>query len=180
MKKAGIWLFYALVWEMAALMVHRAIILPSFSSVITLMFSQLFSPVLFVSLGISLIRVLIGTMIALTLALITSLLVESYPVLKPWFRPLVLVSKTIPNITYILIILIWFSREMTVSIITLLILFPVLYSHLSTAIETILPEYNDLRQLFPENYFHRLIKVILPLIKPQSLWDLKSGSWLNS
>jgi len=175
MKKVGIWLFYALVWEMAALMVHRAIILPSFSSVITLMFSQLFSPVLFVSLGISLIRVLIGTMIALTLALITSLLVEAYPVLKPWFRPLVLVSKTIPNITYILIILIWFSREMTVSIITLLILFPVLYSHLSTAIETILPEYNDLRQLFPENYFHRLIKVILPLIKPHLIESIQTA-----
>lgn len=165
MKKAGIWLFYALIWEVAALMVNKAIILPSFSAVISLMISQVSTTVLFVSLGTSLIRVLIGTVVALVLALTTSLLVESYPSLKPWFRPLVLVSKTIPNITYILIILIWFSREMTVSIITLLILFPVLYSHLSTAIETVLPEYNDLRALFPENYFHRLIKVILPLIR---------------
>lgn len=175
MKKAGIWLFYALIWEVAALVVHRAIILPSFTSVITLMVSQFLTPVLYVSLGISLLRVLIGTLIALTLALITSLMVESYPHLKPWFRPLILVSKTIPNITYILIILIWFSREMTVSIITLLILYPVLYSHLSTAIETILPEYNDLRQLFPESYFHRLFKVILPLIKPHLIESIQTA-----
>lgn len=175
MKKAGIWLFYALIWEVSALLVHRAIILPTFFSVIGLMFSQLSTPVFYVSLGASLIRVLIGTVIALVLALTTSLLVESYPALKPWFRPLVLVSKTIPNITYILIILIWFSREMTVSIITLLILFPVLYSHLSTAIETVLPEYNDLRALFPENYFHRLIKVILPLIKTHLIESIQTA-----
>ena len=165
MKKISIWLFYALVWEGAALLVHKAIILPSFSSVVMLMFQQVQTSVLYISLATSLLRVLLGTIVALIVALTMALLVESYPKLKPWFRPLILVSKTIPNITYILIILIWFSREMTVSIITLLILFPVLYSHLSTAIETTIPEYNDLRQLFPESYFHRLFKVILPLIK---------------
>ena len=175
MKKAGIWLFYALIWELAALLVHRAIILPSFLSVLSLMLSQMTTSVLYLSLGTSLIRVLIGTLVALVLALTTSLLVESHPSLKPWFRPLVLVSKTIPNITYILIILIWFSREMTVSIITLLILFPVLYSHLSTAIDTVLPEYNDLRALFPESYFHRLIKVILPLIKPHLIESIQTA-----
>jgi len=175
MKKAGIWLLYALIWEGAALLVHRAIILPSFTAVVIQMLSQMTTPVPYVSLLTSLIRVVIGTLIALILALTTSLLVESYPSFKPWFRPLVLVSKTIPNITYILIILIWFSREMTVSIITLLILFPVLYSHLSTAIETTLPEYNDLRARLPESCFHRLIKVILPLIKPHLIESIQTA-----
>jgi len=175
MKKAGIWFLYAMIWEGAALLVHRAIILPSFTAVVTQMLTQMSTSVLYVSLFSSLFRVVIGTLIALVLALTTSLLVESYPHLKPWFRPLVLVSKTIPNITYILIILIWFSREMTVSIITLLILFPVLYSHLSTAIETTLPEYNDLRALFPENYVHRLIKVILPLIKVHLIESIQTA-----
>lgn len=175
MKKAGIWFLYAMIWEGAALLVHRAIILPSFTAVVTQMLTQMSTSVLYVSLFSSLFRVVIGTLTALVLALTTSLLVESYPHLKPWFRPLVLVSKTIPNITYILIILIWFSREMTVSIITLLILFPVLYSHLSTAIETTLPEYNDLRALFPENYFHRLIKVILPLIRVHLIESIQTA-----
>lgn len=175
MKKAGIWFLYAMIWEGAALLVHRAIILPSFTAVVIQMLTQMSTSVLYVSLFSSLFRVVIGTLIALVLALTTSLLVESYPHLKPWFRPLVLVSKTIPNITYILIILIWFSREMTVSIITLLILFPVLYSHLSTAIETTLPEYNDLRALFPENYFHRLIKVILPLIRVHLIESIQTA-----
>lgn len=175
MKRAGIWLVYALIWEGAARMVHRAIILPSFLQVISRMASQLSTETLYVSLGTSLLRVVIGTLIALILALSASLLVESRPKLKPWFRPLIVVSKTIPNITYILLILIWFSREMTVSVITLLILFPVLYSHLSTAIETILPEYNDLRQLFPESYPHRLVKVILPLIKPHLIESVQTA-----
>jgi NitT/TauT family transport system permease protein len=175
MKKAMIWLFYALLWELSALLVNKAIILPSFSSVIILMSQQLFTSTLYISLGTSLFRVIIGTSIALVLALTLSLLAESYPKLKPWFRPLVLISKTIPNITYILIILIWFSREMTVSIITLLILFPVLYSHISLAIETTLPEYRDLHQLFPERYTHRLREVILPLIRVHLIESIQTA-----
>ncbi len=175
MKKVGIWLFYGFLWEGAALVVDKAILLPSLTSVVSLMFQQIQSTVLYISLGTSLIRVFIGTMIALLFALTLSLLAESFPKLKMWFRPLILISKTIPNITYILIILIWFSREMTVSIITLLILFPVLYSHLSTAIETIMPEYSDLHELFPENYFHRLFKVILPLIKVHLIESIQTA-----
>jgi len=175
MKKIGIWLFYGCLWEGAAYLVHRAILLPSLTSVITLMFQQTQTSVLYISLGFSLFRVLIGTIFALILALTLSLLGESFPNLKAWFRPLILISKTIPNITYILIVLIWFSREMTVSLITLFILFPVLYSHLSTAIETIMPEYKDLHELFPENYFHRLIKVILPLIKVHLIESIQTA-----
>lgn len=166
MKKAGIWLSYALVWEVAARIVNRAIILPSFSGVIQIMAQQALGSALWIALGQTLGRVLVGTIIALTIALVLSVTAERINGLKPWLHPLIVVTKTIPNITYILLVLIWFSRETTVTVITFLILFPVLYSHLSTAIDTVMPTYLDLSKLYPERFVHRVRYVILPLIAP--------------
>jgi NitT/TauT family transport system permease protein len=175
MKKAGIWLSYALVWEVAARIVNRAIILPSFSGVILVMAQQALGSALWIALGQTLGRVLIGTVIALVVALTLSVTAERFVGLKPWLHPLILVTKTIPNITYILLVLIWFSRETTVTVITLLILFPVLYSHLSTAIDTVMPAYLDLSKLYPERFVHRVRYVILPLIAPHIQEGVKTA-----
>jgi len=147
-----IWLSYALIWEVSARVVDRTIILPSFSTVMGIMVQQAQTASLWFALTQTLGRVVIGTAIALILALVLSVSAERFTLLKPWLHPLIVVTKTIPNITYILLVLIWFSRELTVTIITLLILFPVLYSHLSTAIETVMPEYLDLSKLYPERF----------------------------
>lgn len=175
MKKAAIWLSYALMWELAARLVNRAIVLPSFSGVVLIMGQQAVSSSLWIALGHTLGRVLLGSLIALGAALFLSVLAERVVALKPWLHPLILVTKTIPNITYILLVLIWFSRETTVTVITLLILFPVLYSHLSTAIDTVMPAYVDLSKLYPERFIHRVRTVILPLIAPHIQEGIKTA-----
>lgn len=175
MKKALIWLSYALIWELSARLVDRAIILPSFSAVMLIMVQQAQTASLWMALMHTLGRVVIGTVIALILAVVLSVSAERFTFLKPWLHPLMVVTKTIPNITYILLVLIWFSRELTVTIITLLILFPVLYSHLSTAIETVMPEYLDLSKLYPERFIHRVKHVVLPLIGPHIQEGVKTA-----
>lgn len=170
-----IWLSYALIWEVSARVVDRTIILPSFSTVMGIMVQQAQSASLWFALTQTLGRVVIGTAIALSMALVLSVSAERFTLLKPWLHPLIVVTKTIPNITYILLVLIWFSRELTVTIITLLILFPVLYSHLSTAIETVMPEYLDLSKLYPERFIHRVRYVVLPLIGPHIQEGVKTA-----
>jgi NitT/TauT family transport system permease protein len=175
MKKVAIWLTYALVWELGARLVDKAILLPSFTHVMSMMVLQAQTASLWLALGQTLGRVVVGTGIALGLALILSVSAERYTRIKPWLHPLIIITKTIPNITYILLVLIWFSREMTVTVITLLILFPVLYSHLSTAIDTVMPTYLDLSKLYPERFVHRVRHVILPLIGPHIVEGVKTA-----
>jgi len=160
-----IWILYLTAWQVLAMMVHRSIILPSFFEVLNLMLHQATQASLYLGIFASLSRVIIGLLIALVLAMSLALLSSEYPKTKPYFKPLVFIAKTIPNITYILLILVWFSREISVSIITLFILFPVLYSHLSVSLEAIYPRFKDVWALYPESFIHKFTKVLLPLIK---------------
>jgi NitT/TauT family transport system permease protein len=120
---------------------------------------------LYLNLFYTLSRVVLGTIIAFCLSLLFAIGSYDFKWIKQALNPLILISKTIPNITYILLVLIWFSRELSVLFVTILILFPVLYTQITTSLLELNPELLEVLKLYPETYYYRLIKVILPLIR---------------
>ena len=174
-RKVLIWLFYFILWQMIAMIVNQSIILPSFLDVLNRLVYILSDVSFYNHLFITLFRVILGTLSAFVLSFIFAILSYDFKLINQALKPLVLVSKTIPNITYILLVLIWFSREMSVFFVTLLILFPVLYTQISTGLLGINPEHLEVLKLYPETYFHRLTKVIIPLIRISLFEGLKGA-----
>lgn len=174
-RKVLIWIFYFILWQGIAMIVNQSVILPSFLDVLSRLVLILSDVSFYNHLFFTLFRVVLGTVFAFILSFIFAILSYDFKVIDLALRPLVLVSKTIPNITYILLVLIWFSREMSVFFVTLLILFPVLYTQISTGLLGINPEHLEVLKLYPETYFHRLNKVIVPLIKVPLFEGLKGA-----
>ena len=174
-RKVLIWLFYFILWQMFAMIVNQSVILPSFLDVLNRLVYILSDVSFYNHLFITLFRVILGTLSAFVLSFIFAILSYDFKLINQALKPLVLVSKTIPNITYILLVLIWFSREMSVFFVTLLILFPVLYTQISTGLLGINPEHLEVLKLYPETYFHRLTKVIIPLIRISLFEGLKGA-----
>lgn len=174
-RKVLIWLFYFILWQMIAMIVNQSVILPSFLDVLNRLVYILSDISFYNHLFITLFRVILGTLSAFVLSFIFAILSYDFKLINQALKPLVLVSKTIPNITYILLVLIWFSREMSVFFVTLLILFPVLYTQISTGLLGINPEHLEVLKLYPETYFHRLTKVIIPLIRISLFEGLKGA-----
>lgn len=155
--------------------VNQSIILPSFLDVFNRLVTILSDSPFYVHLFYTLLRVVLGTVVAFVLSFIFAILSYDFDFVDNALKPIVLISKTIPNITYILLVLIWFSREMSVFFVTLLILFPVLYTQISSALLGINPEHLEVLKLYPETYFYRLFKVILPLIKISLIEGIKGA-----
>lgn len=164
-RKILIWGLYFIVWQVIAMLVNQSILLPSFFDVLIRLFSILSDPLFYQHLLMTLLRVISGTSIAFIFSFVLAILSYDFKYLEQFLKPMIVISKTIPNITYILLVLIWFSRETSVFFVTLLILFPVLYTQISTGLFGINPEHLEVLKLYPEPYFYRLTKVIIPLIK---------------
>lgn len=174
-RKILIWSIYFALWQVISMVVNHSIILPSFIDVVIRLFNILGNYSVYVHLFYTLIRVILGVIIAFGLSLSLSILAYDFKTIKYILSPFIIVSKTIPNITYILLVLIWFTRELSVLVVTTLILFPVLYMQITTALLEINPELLELLKLYPETYYYRLIKVILPLIKISLFEGLKGA-----
>lgn len=171
LKKLGIWSTYFMVWEVLALWVNKPIFFPSFHDVIKAMVLDLSLVSFWFALGTTLLRVSLGTGFAFILALCLALMSYHSKQLSAWLNPLLLISKTIPNITYILVILIWFSRETSVFVISLLVVFPVLYQQIYTGLLSLHPDLLEVERLYPETWFNHISKVLIPMIQ----LDLREG-----
>lgn len=174
-RKMLIWTIYFGLWQGLSMLVNQSVFLPSFVNVLYRLINILGDEALYLHLFYTLFRVIVGTGIAFVLSLSLAILAYDFKAIKYALDPLIIISKTIPNITYILLVLIWFTRELSVLFVTILILFPVLYMQFKTSLSSINPELLELLKLYPEAYYYRLIKVILPLIKVSLFEGIKGA-----
>ena len=86
------------------------------------MLHQLQNELFYTAVFSTFLRVLSGFVIALLTALITALLTYLYPVIADYLYPLLLLTRSVPNISYILIVLFWSSPKTSVIVISFLIL----------------------------------------------------------
>lgn len=168
-KKIAIWLIYLCAYEALALIVNKPIILPDLLLIGTHLSVHFNSIDFYAALLISLGRVVMGSIIALTLALLFGLLSYRFKTVKHALHPLLVLIKTLPNITYILLILVWFSREISVSIITLLIVLPVCYGQVMSGLDSLSVDQNEMLKIYPESFYESTKQIYIPALLPYIL-----------
>lgn len=165
LKKTGIVLFYVGLWQLVSFLVANPLMVPSVMSVLSRLVLFLLQPLFWTSLMTTLLRVLMGTMISFALAF--ALAFASYRLrwIEAFLQPILMLTKTLPNITYILLVLVWFSRETSVAMVSFLVVFPVIYGQLYGGLLAIEQDHLDVLKIYPESLKTTLLNVWLPLIE---------------
>lgn len=174
-KKSLVILLYLALWELISILIHNALIFPRLESILYEVIRYAGHKSFWYALFSTFIRVLIGTGLAGSLALLLSLGSYKWQWVDHLLKPFLIITKTLPNVTYILIVLIWFSRELSVAIVSFLVVFPVMYGQLYGGLCAIHPDYLDVLKIYPEKRWEMLIKAWIPLIKPHLLEAIVLG-----
>lgn len=164
-----------LLWQILAIQVQNEIILPKPLAVWNTMVIQIQDPLFYTSIAFTLFRISIGLFIAFLLAFFISVLAYFYPWFKDLFHPVLTLIRSIPNISYILIVLFWFSAKTSVIIISFLILFPTMYATLEQGFSDIPKEYHDLMKLYPAKKYTEIRCIYLPFLKPYIFTAILTG-----
>lgn len=90
-------------------------------------------------------RCFIGFSISLILGMTIAILAEKFSVIQHLFEPFNSLIKTIPNISYIIVVLIWLGQEASVIVICFLILFPLFYNNF---FHELISEDQDLKDVY--------------------------------
>ncbi|MEG0980831.1 MAG: ABC transporter permease subunit [Erysipelotrichaceae bacterium] len=162
-------------WWLGAYYIDNSYILPYPQAVITSMLHQITSPDFYHVVFTTLTRSLIGLCFALFAALGFALCSYYSKILSGLLMPLITLAKSVPNISYIIIILIWFGRESSATIITFLILFPMFYSNFLTGLNSKDKKLMDVLKIYPLSKWQQIIKIDLPMLRPFISASLSSG-----
>lgn len=107
-------------------------------------------------------RVTVGFLISFVLALLCSIFAYEYESINRLFTPILLITKTIPNVSYIILCLIWFGSEGAVSVVSFMILFPVFYSSFFQTLENESQSLKDVDAIYNTSLWDKIIHRILP------------------
>lgn len=153
-------------WQVMALIIRNDMILPQPFAVLTTMISQMSQPLFYESLLHTLIRIGAGFLFAFVIALFFAFATYFHPVFADLCYPFFLVTRSIPNISYILIVLFWCSPQTSVIVISFLILFPTIYASLYQGLCDVPDAYDDLMTMYPGSRWFDILHVYLPFLRP--------------
>lgn len=168
-------IFIVVLWQVFAIAQNNEFILPYPMDVGSYMFHHLTSETFYQAVAITSIRSILALIVGFLLAFFFAYSSFLKPLFKDFFYPILLCMRSIPNISYILIILILFSRSLSVFFVILFIVFPIVYTDLYYQLEEIKKKYEHVLMLYQESQIVLLKKIYLPLLQPTLLSLVNSG-----
>ena len=168
-----------LVWQIIAIQVNNNILIPSPIETISALFSLLIKPATWSSIGITLVRVIRGLCISLFLSLVLLFLYEADQRTEKIFTPIVTLISSIPNISYMILAIIWLGSEGSVSVVTMMVLFPVTFQGLFSAILDEDKSLKDVQVLYKESFICRVRFHLLPMLSFTILRTMKTALQLG-
>lgn len=153
------------IWQGFSLLINKEVILPLPLVVLNKMLDLVLQKDFYLAIFSTIIRVIISFVIALILGTILGIFSGLNKKVNDYLSPIISLLQTVPQIAYILILLVWFKSLTALIIIVLLMLIPVFYNNAINGIKNIQPELKDVINLYHHSFNFNLIHVYIPLIK---------------
>lgn len=158
-------IFLFILWEIIARVLDKPILVPTIldtiREILHIVTSGEFAMILGASLSRIIVAFLVSTLLALCLGILAGMIQPFYYLLYP----VVLVQKSVPTMSIILLVIIWAGRELTPLVVALFIIFPVLYQSVVTAITHIDQGLLSMARLYRFTTAKIIRNIYLPVVK---------------
>lgn len=166
------------VWYCFSILINNSFILPYPNEVALSMIDFLKTDVFYISVFMTMLRAVASILVSFIFASIISLISLKRSVFASFFDKLVLILRSIPNVTYVILLLFWLSREISVFVVSFLLLFPIIYQNLYEALKSLDSEWKDVLKIYPQDLFVTYTKIYFPLMKPAIVASFVTASSL--
>lgn len=181
MKKRGMVtvLVLLVIWHVAAELVDNPIIFPSLQEVVEKMGELAASPVFYEAFAYTLMRAAFGLVLAMALAIVFGVISGLNRHVEEYVEPIYIILKSIPNISYILIVLIWTNSRIATCVISFMVMFPMAYANVLAGMKSIESKYVNLMKIYPTTLRYKIFRIDLPLISSYLSASLSNGIGLT-
>lgn len=153
------------IWWLAAIRMDRSVILPLPMEVFHKMMELAMSVGFYVSISATLLRVSLSLLLSLLIGITLGIFAGLYQSVQTYLSPIMATLQTIPQIAFILVLLVWFQSFTALVMIVFLLLFPVVYHNTVHGIQSIDHDLMDVIALYHHPLSYNIFKVYIPLIK---------------
>lgn len=163
---AGTIMFWILVWQVAAMIVGKSLLLASPVEVAQRLVTLVPDKIFFSSVLFSTGKIMLGFSAGTVIGIIFAVLAGKFVFFEKLFSPLITAVKAVPVASFTILALIWISSADLSILITLLIAVPVVYSNIFEGIRASDPKLKVMAEVFHISPFKRFVGISLSQIMP--------------
>ena len=164
-----------LFWQILALIVDEELVVPSVFKVCSSFFSLLGENNFVSTVVFSITRIFAGTFIGVTLGIMLGIASGKYEQVKIIFNPYFVVAKSVPVVSFIIILLVFLpSRRLSVFI-SGLIVFPIIYSNTLIGFRQTDKKLLEMAKIFKLSPLSKLKFIYLPALYPYFISSLSTA-----
>ena len=155
-----------IIWLIAYYSVKNDYVIPSISDTIKSFGKCLIGG----SFWLAFFNTILRTALAFAISFVLSVFLVAFctvcKVGKSFIAPFMAILRTLPTLAVILILLFWTNPLVAPVVVTVLVLFPMIYSQLTTAVNGVDEGIIEMADVYKINRKERLTKIYFPLISP--------------
>lgn len=165
-RKLWILLFWIMVWQFAATVIHNTILLVGPLDVIRSLSALIQTSEFWAAIAHSFGRILSGFFLAFITGILLGSLSWRFRLLKEFIEPLVLVIKSVPVASFVILALIWIGSKNLSVLISFLVVFPILYINTIAGLDSTDPKLLEMADVFSLRPYSRIRFIYLPALFP--------------
>lgn len=175
LKYSIITLIWLGIWQLAAILIDNALLFPTPISVAVRLFELMLTASFYKTVGLSLLRILVGMLPGTFIGTLGGLLTASSKIARDFFAPLLAVVKSTPVASFIILMVLWISRDVTPLIIALMMVTPVVWTNIETGILNTDKSLLEMAKVYKMPRAATVRHIYLPSISPYFLASLKAS-----
>lgn len=158
-------LFFIGLWQVIAIIINNDIYIPKIQQVIEaiklIFIEQNFWKVILSSFY----RTILSYILALVFSMILGVLGAVYPFFQYLMQPVNSFAKTIPTMVLVVLLLVWFDKDITPFAVGFAIIFPVLYEGVRNSLMQIDKKIIDMTKIYEVSLMDKIKKIYIPVMK---------------
>lgn len=164
-SNAAVAIFWLLLWQLAALLVGKTLLLPSPVQTLSALFALIQTGEFYLASALSLIRIMAGYIIGVIIGIIFGIAAAFSPIIDKLIFPIQRIIKATPVSSIIILMLLWLSVGTTPVFATFLIVMPIIQASVYEGIKSTDPLIIEMADFFFVDTITRIKKIYVQTVK---------------
>ncbi len=165
-KKIGIIVFWVIIWQIAAFIIHNDILFAGPIQTISSLVKMSGDPSFFNSVISSYLHIMSGILIGILLGTLLGSLSYKVGILDEFLSPIVLMMKAVPVASFVVLVLIWAGNTNVSVIISSLVVFPIVYSSVLSGLKNSATKLIEMAYVYRMPAVNQIRYIFIPAVMP--------------
>ena len=165
-KSALIILFWLVVWEIADRVIDNRIILSGPAHIIASLAQQVQQADFWLICGASFLRIAVGFILSFVAGFLLALVCHRFKLIRDFLEPIIVMLKTVPMISFVIMLLIWVGNQALTIYLSFLIVLPIIYTNTLQGLNNVDPQLMEVAKVYHMAPWKKFMFIYRPAFMP--------------